>query len=144
MQSSAVREHNRKIRERARERAQRTVVFELEGQPGSVVVVVHPGHTIQADAQAFGFQDVNEYLLKNFGLVDPTKLKKMSDSWAAPPVDPGIDAEIAAAEAELAELKAKRADHERLEAGLVATAQGRVDELEAERAAESKGARAKA
>ncbi len=144
MQSTTIREHNKRIRARARERAERTIVFEIEGQPGSCVVVVHPGHTLEADAQASGFQDVNQYLLFNFGLIDPTRLMKMSDSWAAIPDDPGIDAEIAAAEADLVELRERKALHARIESGIVDGAQERVDALEAERAAETSKGRTKA
>ncbi len=86
-----------------------------------------------------------ERLLREFGLVDPSKLMKMSDSWAAVPDDPGIDREIAVAEAELAALREQKAARERIEAGIVADAEARVNQLEAERTAEtSKGTRAKA
>jgi len=136
MQSSAVREHNAKVRQRAREYADNTIGFELPNMPGSFVVVCHP-------KSSRDILEEPERLLREFGLVDPSKLMKMSDSWAAIPDDPGIDREIAVAEAELAALREQKAARERIEAGIVASAEARVDQLESERAAESKGARAK-
>jgi excisionase family DNA binding protein len=120
MNSAAVREHNRQIRERARRRAEETYCFELPGQPGAVVIVCHP--TTSRD-----ILNDPERLLREFGLVDPSKVIKMSDSWAAPPGDPDIDDEIAEAERQLEQLKADRARRVAIEDGIVAKAEVELD-----------------
>ena len=126
--SVVTREHNRQVLERARAYAAEADCFEIPGQPGAVIIVRHPGQPVEILTD-------HERLLREFGIVDPTKVKKLADSWAAPPAEQSLDHAIAAAEREVERLRAERARHEEIERGIVEQAEAKVDELRAEGAA---------
>ena len=124
-------ERNKAIREAAMERAKETVVFEVPGQPGVCVVVLHPGQRFPIDKEDAEFPT---WLRQNFGC-SPHQLTLLSDSWGAP-APYSLDAEVARARHELAELEAQRSERDRIGAQLVADAHQKVAELEDDRDAD--------
>lgn len=85
----------RRLREKAMEAAEHTWVFEVPGMPGSVVIVAHPGQEPESDPAK---------LRSEYGLLDPSKVIRLSDSWAAPRPF-ALEDEIAILEHQLAEAK---------------------------------------
>ena len=113
-------EEARRIRQRAIEAARETWCFELPGCPGSVVVIAWPGQEPISDPKE---------LLRNYGLTDPRRVKRLSESWAAPqPLS--LEFEVEAARHHLAELEAELVRRGQLEAdGVTAAPEGPEEAL---------------
>lgn len=116
------REQAKKIREAACKRAEETWVAETRT---GVVILVHPG-------QPLDLLKDPERLKHEFGIVDMSIIKRLSESREAP-VPFSLDSEIAAAKAKLAELEEERRRRGVVDEQLVADAKTKVDGLEAER-----------
>lgn len=112
----------RRIRERAMAAARETWCFEVPNQHGACVIVAHPGQEPPSDP---------DVLRREFGLLDPTKVIRLSESWAAPqPLS--IEAEVDAARRQLRELEAEMDRRRAIEAEILETAKAKVTELEVE------------
>lgn len=116
------REQAKKIREAACKRAEETWVAETST---GVVVLVHPG-------QPLDILKDPERLKREFGIVDMSIIKRLSESREAP-APYTLDNEIAVAKARLAELEEERRRREVADAQLVEETKAKIENLEAER-----------